>query len=293
MDSASPLTAKAIRAITEFMRVEHAVVARTEIGLALGNVTNPASVAVKTGQLYRAGAFSHVIVSGGVRPLGTAPFQSMVDREQLDLWRREYDLPDLKRGDTEAAYMRRVLVTRFDVPSRNIIVEDRSTDTGKNFVYAKELGLGAHQTISVVNIAPTTRRAYMTARKHLGDAPVIVAHGVFPVLGVDWSNWARHEGMRATMLAEYGKIYATQPRLAAYVRQDYCVPVDLREEYKRVALLVSRPSGGTTTFVAMRAAAGGKVDQDVQAIDPAVRAQLRRGGAWTPTCAAGIVPKGV
>ena len=246
------------------MRVEHAVIVATEIGLALGNVTNPASVAVKTGQLYQQGAFDRVIVSGGVRLLGTAPFQSLVDRAQLDLWRKEYDLPALRRDDTEAAYMRRVLIGRFNVPSRDIIIEDRATDTGKNFIYAKELGLGDHASITVVNIAPATRRAQMTARKHLGATPVIVAHGVFPVLGVDWSNWARHDGVRAVMLAEYHKIHASSAQQAPYVQQEYCVPVNLRQEMRRAAQLATRHAPATD-FAAARALSGGGVRAPVTA----------------------------
>jgi uncharacterized SAM-binding protein YcdF (DUF218 family) len=246
--SAPQLSAQEIRDITAFMRVEAPVV-KTAIGLALGNSSNPACVAVKTGELFQAGAFDQVIVSGGVQPIGSSPFKSWASKEEFKRWRKEYDLPKLQPTHTEAEYMRQVLIERFDVPARNIIVENRATNTGQNFAFARALGLDNHGSISLINIAPATRRALGNARKHLdkkrligSKRPIIAEHGVFPVLGVNWENWAHHNGIRATMLAEFGKIYAENPHQAPYVQQNFCKPVNLADELKRVGCLLTQPA---------------------------------------------------
>lgn len=151
---------------------------------------------------------------------------------------------------SERAYARFLLESHYGI-SANRITEfdtDRSTNSGANMRVLKDNGFARKHMIEMFTLAGTARRILMTARRELGDGPVISVHNAYPC-GVTRDNWTAEPVAHAHIESENSKALGDSP---LYVRLGYCEKVDVSAEIERCnaamddwrARIWQRTSGG-------------------------------------------------
>lgn len=132
---------------------------------------------------------------------------------------------------TEAQFARDLLVAEGISPKNiHIIKGDTSTNTGANMRVLANSAFAAKKTFEFYTLSGFARRAFMTARKVLGDKPVIAVHNAYP-LGVYPNSWAFDNMACAFMVGEGVKTLGKSP---LYVKRGYAVKVDLSAEAMRI-----------------------------------------------------------
>lgn len=143
-------------------------------------------------------------------------------------------------GMSEVQYARQLLTETYGVDPDDIswFENDRSTNFGQNMKLLKDGGASAEPAIEFYTLAGGAKRVLMTARRELGDRPVISVHNAYPT-DVSKDHWADHPVARAHITMENAKSLGDNP---LYVRLGYALPVDLDAEMARCrALATARP----------------------------------------------------
>jgi uncharacterized SAM-binding protein YcdF (DUF218 family) len=139
----------------------------------------------RAADLYLKGLVPRIIVTGGVVGDGHREVEAVVHANEL---------------------------VRLGVARRDILIEDRSTNTLENVVLAREVldrevGLAKVARIAVVVKNGHSRRALMTLRRHMpGHIGLLVAPYVPGYLGVTKADWSESEAGRKMVKGELDRI---------------------------------------------------------------------------------------
>lgn len=197
---------------------------RTDIGLALASGALSAMAAIAAAERYHSGGFPRLIVSGGAEMAGTEDYHRLIGAAS------QAKVRPPRPGEIEAHYMRDILLD-LDVPDGVIVIEDRSLNTEENIRYASRLGLGGVQSVTLIANAIHGRRALMTLRKQRPFPQPIVAIGsVYPLPGIDRTNWHTHRLSSRWTMSEYDKTFD-------YVSEGLCVEIDIAAERRMAGTL--------------------------------------------------------
>lgn len=148
---------------------------------------------------------------------------------------------------TETDYAYFLLTQHYGIPSQAItrFGHDTSTNTGANMKVLRKEGYQQKSAIEFYALAGTGLRALMTARKELGDKPVIAVHNAYPH-AVTNDNWSDHPVARAHMSAEFTKTSGSNP---LYVRRGFCSLVDMKQELHRCLGLPAKTISAPSPFL--------------------------------------------
>ena len=200
---------------------------KTDVGIAFGARSTSGEVARHTADLYHRGAFESIILTGGIKvsePLVLGLLSlNFVGAKSPKL--NFSSFTDFLSGQTEAAYMRDVLLER-DVPESAIIaIDESSRNTGQNVenIKANLTGLGS---ASIITTAYSQRRAIGTMRFHDElDNLKLVPFPVYP-FGFTRDNWSETP-IKHLVALEAERIDENSPK--TYVGQ-FCHDPDIEAE---------------------------------------------------------------
>lgn len=200
--------------------------ANTEVGLLLGATGVSGEIARHAAKLYKEGRFKKIIVSGGVpvnKAKGVLSFMNSLDSDIT------INPNDIKSKETEAAYMRKVLIDNGVNADDITFVENKSQNTQENIQNCKA-EIEEFSSVTLVTPAYSQRRALMTLRGNIETDPIVVTEPVYP-FGTRRDNW-HDKVIRYIVEGEMHKIDPSNPK--NYVAEGYCVDVDLFHEFERV-----------------------------------------------------------
>lgn len=167
----------------------------------------------------------HFIIVGG-KPINNehAAFTEYVEER---LTERQLGIAHADPDQTEAAFAEALLLDAgFKTTQIQRYSKDNSRNTGANMRKLIGSGFRNASVLEFYALAGSARRAWMTARKEFGPAPVISVHNAYPA-GVTPQNWFLEPVARAHMAGEAVKTLGDDP---LYVRLGFAVNVDLAAE---------------------------------------------------------------
>lgn len=150
-------------------------------------------IVAKVKSLYSKGLTNYVLVTGGINKI---------------------------TGENEAECLAKAL-TRAKIPKSKILIENKSTNSLENVLYAKEILIKnklLHQIKSITVISKNyhIRRALMTLKKHFPKGIEFYLNSI-SVFNINKNNWLKSELGKKYVLGEYTKI------------QEYLAKGDLEE----------------------------------------------------------------
>lgn len=217
----------------------------TELGVAFGGKTVSGSVARVTANLYKAGLFQKIAITGGISASSAIESLSVtvyavsaaVRRLSIDPLRDSFNaeaLRDIGTRKREADYIEEVLLAS-GVPASAIVHIDRAAkNTQQNIQHCENI-LAQVDTATFVTYAPMQRRSIGTLRAdtkfyHLSVQTVPVY--AFGINRESWDEWP----IGSIVRQEYAKMDPANPK--SYIGR-FCVDPDIDQEINRMKLAVS------------------------------------------------------
>ncbi len=131
----------------------------------------------------------------------------------IDLYRRDYAKRIILSGATDAGpisdalEMKRVAI-KVGVPARNIILDEKATNTYENALFVRRIVVKKHfKNIILVTSPYHQRRVYETFKKVFGNRPVILQNA--PSIFGRWQyyTWWKYKGGIRMTISEYIKLF--------------------------------------------------------------------------------------
>lgn len=146
-----------------------------------GEGTASAYVAKRGAELFLAGTFNQVVITGGRVPANDIKRHLVFPRLKKD----GLKLPQV--NEREAEYIERLFRDEIGDTRTPIFLERNATNASQKFEGCAH-HLQNSELIQIVTLAYGQYRVLGTARKVLGDSPALAVDGVYP-LGITKDNW--------------------------------------------------------------------------------------------------------
>ena len=207
---------------------------QTDVAVVFGAKSTSGEVARHTADLYHAGAFSKIILTGGCsvfQPLvlGALSLQfSGLKSPRLDFT----NLSDFLSGEKEADYMETVLLEKGVPQSAIAFKEAVSKNTGQNVTNIMSQ-LRTESSAAIITTAYSQRRAIGTIRFHPEyDELNLVPYPVYP-FGFTRENW-HQTPIKGLVELEAERINPESTK--TYVGR-FCIDPDIKDEIERSSYL--------------------------------------------------------
>lgn len=206
----------------------------TELGIVLGNRIVSGYVAEKAAELYHAGQFNKVAISGGLPVFQVIPPRYLFNTVSHGVFPKGL-------REKECDLIKRILIAN-DVKEQDIVaVDNRATNTGQNFQNLASVIQQVHSA-NIITVAYHQRRAISTFRRWIEDRNIVATTTpVYPfhIPKEDWigetkKHWAK-TSLRSIVWGEFDKCNPHNPK--SYLHQGFCVEVDPQEEAKRPVVI--------------------------------------------------------